>query len=837
MPERWHFTRVEEPLVRALSTASVAGVFVVGPDGSGKSTAVRAALAESRTPATWIGAPAPLRNIPFGSLAGLVRVGAATDTPAALWNVLDGVRAAVPAGNTVVVDDCHHLDPASAIVAQQLLAQRHLRVVMIAPSVATLPAVLRPFVTDPFFTRIDVDPLSPGEAADVLTSLHGHQIAAASAERLHALSEGNLLLLTMMSTAASRRGAWQPISGTGAVQLTGAIPPLEDVFAARREALRDLDPDAARLVGYLALAGSLDAEECVALGCRSDASTLLERGLVVVQQPAGTMRVATPVLGQAVLAGVDPWRARSLRGDIVRMRRSRALDPSEELALAVLSMNSDEQLPVSRLLASVETGLRLGAVDTAIDLARHADSIAPGPATVLALASSLSWRGDCDEAAAVYDRLAGAELPAPLPDVWAVMRAANIFWGLRDAPGAHTALAAADPRLPLAAGAGAAFAAFEGRLSEASAQAVPICAPSRAPSRADPAATLWAAVALSIASAYRMDRTQQSLAWDVGLAAADATSSGYQRWSFYHDAVWLALMSGGLEEARELARTASELAAGEPTATALSGTLRGLVLFEDGDLATARAVAAEAHATLRTRAPAGWTMLAALLRSRTDAQCGSVETASEALAEAEQIYAPALGVYRPLLSSATGWVRWATGDHTGAAKCFERAATIAAGQGSAVFLVEAELSAWRTLGVPPSRSLAVSSLSRAIVECVRGGPESAVAAVRAVSESGYALLAAEMAASLPRHVGGLRSLVAGQLFTPPQPATLNQRLTPEVISPREREVVLAVRQGLSNAEIAARFQLSVRTVEGHILRACDKLGVRGRKGLRDLTHI
>lgn len=112
-----------------------------------------------------------------------------------------------------------------------------------------------------------------------------------------------------------------------------------------------------------------------------------------------------------------------------------------------------------------------------------------------------------------------------------------------------------------------------------------------------------------------------------------------------------------------------------------------------------------------------------------------------------------------------------------------------------------------------------------------------MAAVRAVSESGYALLAAEMAASLPRHVGGLRSLVAGQLFTPPQPATLNQRLTPEVISPREREVVLAVRQGLSNAEIAARFQLSVRTVEGHILRACDKLGVRGRKGLRDLTHI
>jgi DNA-binding CsgD family transcriptional regulator len=36
---------------------------------------------------------------------------------------------------------------------------------------------------------------------------------------------------------------------------------------------------------------------------------------------------------------------------------------------------------------------------------------------------------------------------------------------------------------------------------------------------------------------------------------------------------------------------------------------------------------------------------------------------------------------------------------------------------------------------------------------------------------------------------------------------------------------------LSNREIAARLGISVRTVEGHVYRACTKLGVAGRSEL------
>lgn len=49
---------------------------------------------------------------------------------------------------------------------------------------------------------------------------------------------------------------------------------------------------------------------------------------------------------------------------------------------------------------------------------------------------------------------------------------------------------------------------------------------------------------------------------------------------------------------------------------------------------------------------------------------------------------------------------------------------------------------------------------------------------------------------------------------------------------RERDVVELAMQGLSNREIAERTFTSVRTVEGHLMRAYAKLGVSGREGLR-----
>jgi DNA-binding NarL/FixJ family response regulator len=50
----------------------------------------------------------------------------------------------------------------------------------------------------------------------------------------------------------------------------------------------------------------------------------------------------------------------------------------------------------------------------------------------------------------------------------------------------------------------------------------------------------------------------------------------------------------------------------------------------------------------------------------------------------------------------------------------------------------------------------------------------------------------------------------------------------EQLTPREREVLAALADGLSNAEIARRFWLGEATVTCHVARVLLKLGVRDR---------
>jgi two-component system response regulator FixJ len=57
------------------------------------------------------------------------------------------------------------------------------------------------------------------------------------------------------------------------------------------------------------------------------------------------------------------------------------------------------------------------------------------------------------------------------------------------------------------------------------------------------------------------------------------------------------------------------------------------------------------------------------------------------------------------------------------------------------------------------------------------------------------------------------------------------------LTEREREIALALNEGLTNKEIARKFDISPRTVEVHRARIFEKLGVRNVAGLVRLLNV
>jgi len=101
-------------------------------------------------------------------------------------------------------------------------------------------------------------------------------------------------------------------------------------------------------------------------------------------------------------------------------------------------------------------------------------------------------------------------------------------------------------------------------------------------------------------------------------------------------------------------------------------------------------------------------------------------------------------------------------------------------------------------------------------------------------------------------VAAVRAVVASETIFPPRysrvlfnfvaehsvaaPPSLPENL-PFPLTRRERQLVPLIAQGLTNKEIAARFNLSEQTVKNHIHRICCKVGAEGRLEILNVCRV
>jgi DNA-binding CsgD family transcriptional regulator len=106
----------------------------------------------------------------------------------------------------------------------------------------------------------------------------------------------------------------------------------------------------------------------------------------------------------------------------------------------------------------------------------------------------------------------------------------------------------------------------------------------------------------------------------------------------------------------------------------------------------------------------------------------------------------------------------------------------------------------------------------ALVHAAEAAAEASIA-MRDAAKPARATAAATRAAALVARCPGVRTPVLDRATGPPN------------LTRREHEVALLAGRGLSSSQIAARLVVSRRTVEGHLARAYQKLGVRRRSEL------
>lgn len=861
MLDRWPLTgRAEEIgfVTELVDSDDCYGVVLIGSAGVGKSRLAReaaAALSGRGWSVRHVVATATASAIPLGAFGQWADE--CDGTPLQLMrNVIRALRATAQQDRLlVVVDDATLLDDLSALVVHHLVLERAATVIMTMRSGQRTPDALTALWKDGFIRRLELQALSRAESDELLRHALGLPPDGDCAERLWRLTQGNALFLRQLVEQEQRanrlvqRGdtcAWLG-NHEASVSLVDAV---EHQIGAMSDTVRDV-------VDLVAVGEPVDWR---CLRTLVDGSALEEAERRELIRTSGDFVYAGhPMYSEIRLSQCGQTRLRRLRG-LVASAMTSAAGPSETVRRGLLWMESDLPPDPTVIAAAAAAASSLLDFDLAARMSRAAEESGVGVQARVGLAYNLLMSQKGDDAAAVIDSIAAAEVSASafINDV--VLRAANLLWTKRDpeeswriidealadatGPRRGQLLAFRANQLILAARPAEVVEMMEtvdyGTL-DGYGESVRLCAEALALAEVG---RTGAAVAKAQACYRVLDSSEQGNF--LSQALVEFHSFGLS-------------ISGRINEAVELVEQHRAACDASPsTARAMAAAIVGTVALAAGDLRTAlRELPAESASVDADFVLANSFYRFHLLRTQALARAGRLEEAEAAMRVAETERHPTYVLVELTASLARAWLAAGHQRMSEARRHAAEAVEFARVHGQLAREVHclqtlvqlddttvaprlAELAAQvegprAPLAARYAAALAsddaaelerVSSAFEELGDLLAAADASGQAATshRRAGRPGGAMTAAARAGRLAQICGGAIS-----------PAVAASSVT-IAFTQREREIALLVSQGMSNRDIAQAVSLSVRTIEGHIYRASCKVGVTRRSELAEVMR-
>ncbi len=852
-----------ERIASVRSDGTCPAVAVIAPPGVGKSRLAReamAAAAEEGAMVSWIQGTRSAAAVPLAACAELLPRDARADDPLLQLQRTNSMLREHAAGRPIAigVDDAQRLDPASAALILQLTLNGTAFVLATIRSGEPCPDAVQSLWKDAGGERIELRPLSEPQTGELIEAVLGGPVEQRARRWLFDSSQGNVLYIHELVRTAVDAGAFVNVDGYW--RLTRRPSPSASLTELIGGRLSELNADQRHVIELLALGEPLRLAELVSLAGAEAAISVEAHGMAAVDGVgrAATIGLAHPLYGDVIRATMPAITAAQTRRDLAHTVQQRS-DRSREDALLIARWLLDAGDPVPTELITEASAAAIAGGDPELGerLGRMALEQHAGTRAALLVARACAVRQRYEDAEAVLAPLEGTCETQETAIAYLQQRVVGLIWGLRRPEDGMALVTRAldwwdEPR-------------WRQRLTPLRIRGLATTTDSRTAAEVSGVAladeTLEPEVrrqvevvhAVHLFGAGQVRRACELIARlrppiplrdEVDeLAMIACSRAGIESgWAIDEVERWMTRAS------REAIRTYDETAAG------ISASTLGAVAMLRGRYVDAGRWLMEAILHLEYHDPFWTLMCSRALLAGVAYYLGDREGVAAAMERCRATITSELtGWERAYVVRGEAWLALAEGDPPRAQQLLlETAEGYTAGPLYAAQLYHEAMRA----GAPPRRvhpplaalreecdarlvqayaDDAAARASRdptAVVTCA--DEFEAIGALPHASECAAA--AAEIFAQAGRQDSARRAAARSrELHGHCQGGSAPEvrGLEPNALSltSRERQLVDLAAQGLSNMEIADRLVLSVRTVESHLYRAMQKLGVNDRREL------